>query len=432
MNIHSGFKSLSSLFKTSVALCTAFAFNASAAPFTDTFDQFNTSTWSCEYSCPTVSGSSAKFNVKKGVAPNNTGSWSKIRYKPKRFTSGTFKVRFNLSHRPEGAVWWGIALWDNGPTSDMKKFNEINFGYTSNQSFTNSQLYFESGKLGVVKPVKIDTGVNLYDGQYHEAALEYDANHVSLYFDGRLLHTITDKNVIPTDPMDFIIGPRLVTGSAPLVKDFVQTVDWTEISDVVVTPPPQGNDNSIVTPVQNGTYTLNQGVPISFAPSSAVSRIVLYYSDAFVDFATLSPPFNYTWYPPTVGNHVLKYETYDSAWNFLGSGSRDIKATSSSNVYFTSPSVNHDIVAGTVHAAVIASDPNAGIRDGAGIQNVFFELLKGTTVVSSRVENEAPYDWYLDTTPFANGAYTLRARSTSTAAAGGDVNTVSIPVTITN
>ncbi|WP_155893529.1 hypothetical protein [Cystobacter fuscus] len=47
---------------------TAFAFNANAVPFVDTFDQFNSSIWSCEYSCPTVSGGTAKFHVKKGIA----------------------------------------------------------------------------------------------------------------------------------------------------------------------------------------------------------------------------------------------------------------------------------------------------------------------------------------------------------------------------
>jgi hypothetical protein len=156
-----GFTRLSALLKTTLALFTAFVFNANAAPFVDTFDQFNSSIWSCEYSCPTVSGGTAKFHVKKGIAPNNMGSWSKIRYKPKRFTSGTFKVRFNLSHRPEGAVWWGIALWDEGPTSDMKSFNEINFGYTTNQSLSNTQLLFESAKLGKALSLPIDTGVDL-------------------------------------------------------------------------------------------------------------------------------------------------------------------------------------------------------------------------------------------------------------------------------
>ncbi|WNG38019.1 hypothetical protein F0U61_33330 [Archangium violaceum] len=427
-----GFTRLSSLLKTTLALFTAFAFNANAAPFVDTFDQFNSSIWSCEYSCPTVSGGTAKFYVKKGIAPDNVGSWSKIRYKPKRFTSGTFKVRFNLSHRPEGAVWWGIALWDNGPTSDMKSFNEINFGYTTNQSLSNTQLLFESAKLGKALSLKIDTGVDLYDGQYHEASLEYDADHVSLFFDGRLLRTITDKTFIPTDPMDFIIGPRLVTGSAPLVKDFTETVDWTEISDVVMTPSLPDTDNSLITPVEKGSYTLNQGVPIRFSASPAVARIVLYFSDSYVDFATLSPPFTHTWYPPTVGNHVLKYETYDSARNFMGRGTRNITVTSSSQVYFTSPSLYHDIVGGTLHAAVIASDPSRGTQDGDGIQNVLFELLKNNTVVSSRLEGLAPYDWYLDTATLANGVYTLRATATSTAAAGGDVNTVSLPITLQN
>jgi hypothetical protein len=38
----------------------------------------------------------------------------------------------------------------------------------------------------------------------------YDASRVELYFDGRLLKTITDTSVIPTAPMDYLIGTRLV------------------------------------------------------------------------------------------------------------------------------------------------------------------------------------------------------------------------------
>jgi hypothetical protein len=43
------------------------------------------------------------------------------------------------------------------------------------------------------------------------------------------MHTITNTDVIPTDPVDFIIGPRLVTGSAALTADFVEIVDFTTI-----------------------------------------------------------------------------------------------------------------------------------------------------------------------------------------------------------
>ncbi len=214
----------------------------------DTFDTFNTDVWSCEYTCPKASNSAANFLLEAGIPPNNYGSWSKVRYKPKRFTSGSFKVRFALTNRPNQAVWWGIALWDDGPGADMSQFNEINFGYTTNQSFTNSQLFFESGKRGNVEAVKIDLGVNLYDGQFHEAALTYDENHVSFYFDGKLIHTITDKSVIPTDPMDFIIGPRLVTGSASLDRNFTEIVDWTEISEVGASPTPTPTTTPTPTP----------------------------------------------------------------------------------------------------------------------------------------------------------------------------------------
>jgi len=73
-------------------------------------------------------------------------------------------------------------------------------------------------------------GIAHLESRYHTGLLEYDASHVAFYFDGALLHTITDPTVIPTDPVDFLIGPRLVTGSAALPDPFVESVDSTEIS----------------------------------------------------------------------------------------------------------------------------------------------------------------------------------------------------------
>lgn len=146
-----------------------------AAGFRDEFNAFDKSIWSCEYDCPTATGGQAKFNLKAGVAPDNYGSWSKARYKPKKFTEGKFTVRFSLTERPQKlvddkkGVWWGVALWDNGTKADMSEFNEINFGYTTNQSYTNTQLRFESAKRGKAVSLKVDTGVDLYDGKFHDA-----------------------------------------------------------------------------------------------------------------------------------------------------------------------------------------------------------------------------------------------------------------------
>ena len=204
-----------------------------AAPtnvFVDPFDSFQTSIWSCEYSCPQAANGTARFTLKAGAAPDTTNSWSKIRYKPRRFTTGRFTVRFALTARPPQAVWWGVALWDDGPAADGSQFNEINVGYTTDESFTNTELRFESSKRGKGVSLKVDTGVDLYDGQLHTGTLEYDATHVSFLFDGKLLQTITDTSVIPTDPVDFIIGPRLVTGSPALAADFVEIADSTDIS----------------------------------------------------------------------------------------------------------------------------------------------------------------------------------------------------------
>jgi hypothetical protein len=131
---------------------------------------------------------------------------------------------------------------------------------------------------------------------------------------------------------------------------------------------------------------------------------------------------------------VLKYELYDSNWNFIegSSGSTNIKVNGSANVYFISPVTNNPQVSGEIHAEVFASDPTAGAQNGNGIQSILFELYKGSALVSSRVENVATYDWYLDTKAFANGLYTLKATVKSTSAAGNEVNIISTPITIAN
>ncbi|MEU9888082.1 hypothetical protein [Sphaerisporangium sp. NPDC051011] len=196
----------------------------------DEFNSLNTSVWHCEITCPTVSGGLAKFDLQPGVAPRRTGSWTKIGYRPTRYTRGSFTIRFALTKRPTNrAVWWGLALWDDGPAADGSQFNEINFGYTTNQSFTNTQLRFESAKRGKDVSIKVDTGVDLYDGKFHTGTLEYASDYVAFYLDDRLLKVINDESVVPTDPMELVIGPRLVDGSQPLDQKFTETVDYVKI-----------------------------------------------------------------------------------------------------------------------------------------------------------------------------------------------------------
>ncbi|KAI0965941.1 hypothetical protein F4678DRAFT_467084 [Xylaria arbuscula] len=198
------------------------------ASFRDDFTEFDTDTWACEYTCPTIETGKARFHLSSGVEPNNEGSWTKARYKPERFTSGRFTVSFSLTARPEQKVWWGVALWDDGPAEDGSQFNEINFGYTVDGSLTDSQLLFESTRLGEGQSIPVDTGVDLYDEEYHNATLEYDSEHVAFYFDGELLHEITDTDSIPTDAMDLVLGPRLVSGD-PLTDYFLESIDWVAI-----------------------------------------------------------------------------------------------------------------------------------------------------------------------------------------------------------
>lgn len=200
------------------------------ASFREDFNASNRDIWSCEYTCPVIETGRARFRLQSGVAPDNYGSWSKARYKPTRFTKGRFTVSFSLTARPTQPVWWGVALWDNGPTADMKQFNEINFGYTTSQSFKNTELLFESARRGKYQSLRIDTGMDLYDGQYRTATLEYDCQHVAFHLNGKLLKTITDQSVIPTDPMNLILGSRLVTGGKALTTGFTESIDWVEIS----------------------------------------------------------------------------------------------------------------------------------------------------------------------------------------------------------
>ncbi len=98
---------------------------------------------------------------------------------------------------------------------------------------------------------------------------------------------------------------------------------------------------------------------------------------------------------------------------------------------FTSPA-DRAILSGTAAVNARANDPDAGTADGAGILNVAFQLLQGTTVVDSRTESTATYDWSLDTSLRLDGVYTLRAMATSTAAAGGTSTTVDLTVLIAN
>ena len=41
---------------------------------------------------------------------------------------------------------------------------------------------------------------------------------------------ITNKNVIPTNAMDLVLGTRLVHSGSPLETEFTETVDWIEIA----------------------------------------------------------------------------------------------------------------------------------------------------------------------------------------------------------
>jgi beta-glucanase (GH16 family) len=194
------------------------------------FTTFDTNTWRCQVTCPVIEGEKARFRLRSGVEAGASGSFTKARYTPKRFTSGRFTTFFSLTERPiDQAVWWGVALWDEQADDEVNGFNEINFGYTTDQSLPNTTFRFESAKRGNADFRLVDVGFNIYDESYHTATLEWEPDRVAFYFDGVLKAEITDTRYIPDEPMDLILGPRLVPGSEPLTKGFTESIDWVEI-----------------------------------------------------------------------------------------------------------------------------------------------------------------------------------------------------------
>jgi len=101
-------------------------------------------------------------------------------------------------------------------------------------------------------------------------------------------------------------------------------------------------------------------------------------------------------------------------------------------VAFTTPT-NNGILTGSIKISARANDPDTGTSDGSGIQQVVFELVKASAVVATQTDTSAPYDWDpFNSTLYTDGVYSLRARATSTVAAGGTSTTATISVTIAN
>ena len=196
--------------------------------FVDEFDTLETTAWGCEYTCPTIKSSKATFSLQPSVTPAMEGSWSKIHYTPRRFTSGTFKVTFALGPRPTEPVWWGVALYDEGPSPDQSQYSEIYFGYRTDGSLTDQQMLLETARFGASKAVTVNPGFDLYDGSFHTGELTYDAQHIELTIDGQLLQTIDDASVIPTAAMSFVLGTRLVE-TPVLSARFDDIIDSCEI-----------------------------------------------------------------------------------------------------------------------------------------------------------------------------------------------------------
>lgn len=331
-----------------------------------------------------------------------------------------------------GMVFYSYDVVDAGGEYHIKKDGDIPFMknlITELKNFSPVFLGAKNNNLSYSSS-HIDAILKNYNGKSYLIAVNKAATAQSITFTLNGFGNATAKIGGLANAGSTRTGQILSVSSSGVLSDTLQPLEAV-IYEISAQPSQQ---NGMTSPTANGIYNLVSGVPVTFNVDSSVARILLYSSDAWTNVASLTPPFNYTWFPSAAGGQVLKYEFYDSNWNFIAgsSGSRNLTVNGSINTYFISPVTNNPVVSGEIHAGVFASDPNVGTQNGSGIQSILFELYKGSTLVSSRLESQSTYDWYLNTTAFANGLYTLKATVKSTAAAGNDTNIISIPITITN
>ncbi len=189
--------------------------------------------WGCEYQCPSISNGYARFNLKANVEPNQNSTWSKIYYKPKTLSFGIYSMRFRYNRRPpypaEGELWAGLALWDNNAPDGFP--NEVNFGIDTAcvQRCNDQTLILESYKNGKNTEIICNTGINLFDGNWHIGILTYMETKITLNVDGKDVGSIADTSEIPTVPMTFVPGTRLINGK--LSSGFNFDIDRITITD---------------------------------------------------------------------------------------------------------------------------------------------------------------------------------------------------------
>lgn len=189
--------------------------------FVDDFVTLDTNVWRCEFSCANVKNGFANFILKPGYSPNDPNTWSKLVYK-NQLNNGRYTMRFSVKPNSR-SVWWGLALWKEYPDGT---YDEINFGAYDRD---NNMIDLESTKAGIGRSVSVDTGIDLYDGNFHTVSLDVRPNKVSMIFDGAEIASITDTNVIPTSQMDFLVGSRLVDNT-PLTTESDMIIDYVTIS----------------------------------------------------------------------------------------------------------------------------------------------------------------------------------------------------------
>ncbi|RYP26244.1 hypothetical protein DL768_011809 [Monosporascus sp. mg162] len=116
------------------------------------FQHINTDIWGYEYAGPAIETGKARFRLRSGVQPDNKGF--PVEGQLQAHTSYLRPITLSFSLTAAQSSWsgLGVALWDDRPASDGSQFNEICFGYTTDQTFTKTQLWVESSRHGEQSP----------------------------------------------------------------------------------------------------------------------------------------------------------------------------------------------------------------------------------------------------------------------------------------
>ncbi len=90
------------------------------------------------------------------------------------------------------------------------------------------------------------------------------------------------------------------------------------------------------------------------------------------------------------------------------------------------------VLQGTFPIIATAFDMDEGSENGDGVENVEFQLLNGSTIITQNTVSNSPYTWNLQAKDIPNGTYTLKAIANSKQSAGGTSSSTQISVSVDN